>query len=611
MLKIIKPKDQRDSDSVISNISRLRFNLQAYICFLLAIYFNFWLFFQAIGQPLLSFTWLQSEVLHFVACLVLSLPFFFLGKRKEWMFVVLFLLNVYLISNLVYYRTYCTLMPLSSFTLLKNLRGLDSCVITSFKPVDLLFVLSTILLMVLYLRKLKARMVVTSIKTRCLSALAPIIVSLSVVGYNLYSEGNKEINILSEHNLFKYDVVDATWNYSFLLYWGWEFAEAVDRGRKPIKEEHGFVDSWFKRKALRESRHGLLRKKFTGKNVIIIVVESLESFPIGKTIAGNVITPNLNEILKSSDCFYAPYVVPQVKDGRSSDSQLILNSGMLPINSGATCFRYPGNCYLTLAKALKRHGYSSHTLIGGEASYWNQTILNKDMGYDDLVSINDFAVGETYEFGLSDSSFFAQAPKKLNGFKRPFLAQVITLSSHYPFNLPENRIYLKVPRDCPTRLRKYLNAIHYTDMFLGKFLAGLKRSGLADSSVIVVTGDHDAFDHNPYLNDKYGSSLLSKKGFIPLIIINSGENGLYCYVLGQVDVYPTLLGLLGLNDYDWTGLGTSIFDKSNKGIAVDARMNVWSCRKDIKKEYWIDIVDAWLVSDIMIRRNMFSRYCSK
>ena len=40
----------------------------------------------------------------------------------------------------------------------------------------------------------------------------------------------------------------------------------------------------------------------------------------------------------------------------------------------------------------------------------------------------------------------------------------------------------------------------------------------------------------------------------------------YDKVMGQIDMYPTLLNLLQLDDYYWSGLGQSILDPCQERI---------------------------------------------
>lgn len=60
------------------------------------------------------------------------------------------------------------------------------------------------------------------------------------------------------------------------------------------------------------------------KNLILILVESMQSWPINMTVKGTEVTPYINQLVKLSGSQYFSKVIPQVKDGRSSDAQLLI-----------------------------------------------------------------------------------------------------------------------------------------------------------------------------------------------------------------------------------------------------------------------------------------------
>ena len=60
------------------------------------------------------------------------------------------------------------------------------------------------------------------------------------------------------------------------------------------------------------------------KNLIVIQVESLESFVLGKEINGKKITPVMDELIQKG--LYFPNIYEQVNEGTSSDSDLMVNN---------------------------------------------------------------------------------------------------------------------------------------------------------------------------------------------------------------------------------------------------------------------------------------------
>jgi len=212
------------------------------------------------------------------------------------------------------------------------------------------------------------------------------------------------------------------------------------------------------------------------------------------------------------------------------------------------------------------------------------------------------------DFGLTDSTFLAQSVEKVNSFKSPFLAQLVTLSSHDPYVLLHNRMYLKAPKDCPPEMARYLNAVHYVDKCLRIFVEGLHRSGVLDKSILVISGDHDGTKQQPGQWKKYAEKQWHTSiSQTPLIIVNSPVRKTYTPIAGQIDVYPTLLDMLGLKTYGWHGLGQSLFGKGKTGFAVNARYDEFGNTAKQSSELVLHTREAWQVSDLMIRKNYFEK----
>jgi len=80
---------------------------------------------------------------------------------------------------------------------------------------------------------------------------------------------------------------------------------------------------------------------------------------------------------------------------------------------------------------------------------------------------------------------------------RPFYAQVISMSAHHPYNLPESKRRMTLPEEMKdSMIGRYLLAQNYADYALGGFIEDLKTSGLWDDSIFILYGDTKAF---PYI----------------------------------------------------------------------------------------------------------------
>lgn len=591
--------------------TKYRFNLLFYSLIVLIVYFNFWLFFDSVDKTLFEekkefFTKLFEFSCRIANCLIITLPYFFLKRKKGTVFIFLFLLNLLIFSNILYYRVYNTIMPLHSFILFDNLKGLSTSIISLIRFSDLFFVVPTLALQILYYLFFRKRLQTENLRLRVPALLVTSILTLSLVFASYIRSKNDPL--LSFSRGFYYDQVKGTYIYGFVPCWLWQLNElrlSISKG--PTETEMNKIESWLNDNG-RDRVSKIKDGKFS-KNVILIIVESFESFTIDSKINGKEITPCINRLLKNEKCLYASKVLPQIKDGRSSDIQVIINTGLLPINSCATCFRYPHNNYFSLAKALKNKGYNSHTFISNKPSFWNQGEMTKAYGYDDLYSQENLLQNDIVGMGISDSSLFVQSARIIKKFRQPFFTQMVTLSSHTPFIIPENKIKLKLPKDSTIKLFDYLTSINYVDNAIGEFIENLKKEGLFNNSMIIITGDHNAFitkEYEQFSKDKYGKDFTSKYGYVPLIVINAPKTFQYDNVIGQIDIYPTLIDLMNLTDYNFMGLGTSLLNKKKPSFAINSRFKAFGDTSKVIKKDINHKISAWEISDLMIKTNYFN-----
>lgn len=82
-------------------------------------------------------------------------------------------------------------------------------------------------------------------------------------------------------------------------------------------------------KEVNDELYGLAK----GKNVILISLESTQSFVINKTVNGEEITPFLNQFIK--DSYYFNNFYHQTGQGKTSDSEFIIENSLYPLGRGA------------------------------------------------------------------------------------------------------------------------------------------------------------------------------------------------------------------------------------------------------------------------------------
>ena len=127
--------------------------------------------------------------------------------------------------------------------------------------------------------------------------------------------------------------------------------------------------------------------------------------------------------------------------------------------------------------------------------------------------------------------------------------------------------------------------------------------------MIVITGDHEglADSRKELCASSAGHGLVSEEQFTPFIVINSPVSLRYEEVMGQVDIYPTLLELLGLGHYYWKGLGQSILDPDKRAYAVSPLGQFVGNTREVSAAELKRSARCWSISDYIIKYDYFGR----
>ncbi|RHU29149.1 LTA synthase family protein [Parabacteroides sp. TM07-1AC] len=545
--------------------------------------------------------------------LILLLPLICFRAVKTTL-VIFVLLDGLFVANLMYFRTYFTAIPLDSYLLVSNLSDFSSSVIDSCRVVDLFFPLSTIAAGILWwrnFRKPEDKQVRKERKRYSIARYVLLILLVALIpAIRLWSQNGFKAAYERLQDAYLHTCNVPMYTIFGSLYYDYTCDQIVYT--EDIKND---IDSWLARKTDCKS---VLPHVYAKDNCVIILAESLESWVLNKTVEGQEITPNLNRILRDSSVIYAPHVLSQVKGGRSIDAQLLMCTGLLPINSGPYSIKFPESYYPSLVKAFKEKHKNAraYSLTVDKPMVWNQCIIAPVLGYDSLISKSSFIqeepVGSRKQVG--DRAFLRQCLSKMKknevwSDSGNTLVQCVTYSGHNPFILPDSLKKVFFSEDVPDVLNRYMTMANYTDRAIGEFISRLKSDKRFENTLVVIMGDHEALGtvRKELCSDPVGKNILSDKAFVPLIILNAPSNMYYGKVMGQIDVYPTLLDLLGLNDYWWKGLGESIFNPQKPDFDVDSQLNIVGDTAGIPDEEVRMAKKAWEISDLIIRYDYLGR----
>ena len=528
------------------------------------------------------------------AAIFVSICFLFKNKGKFFSLIIVDLfITLITVMDIWYFRGFQTVPSVMLLKQTANLDNLGDSIFSMASPYDLLFFVDFIILIIAFIIFRKS---FKNCKSNWKGTLIVLLVSICYIGYVPFNVNVlKRENVKNSYLFSNYDPTNTVEYFSPIGYHIFDIYN-VYKNSKPYKmtaDDEAKIKEYydFKNENLPDNE---FKGMFKGKNLIVIQVESLEDFVINKKVDGQEITPNINKLLNNS--IYLPNIFEQVNEGTSSDSDLMVNTSMLPLRQGSTFFRNPATTYNSLPNILEKDGYSTIAIHSDKGSFWNYAQGLNGIGFDKFVDYYSFNRDENIGLGLSDGSYFRQIEPMIKELKQPFYAFTVTLTSHGPFDLPKEYRELKLSPELDDNvLGGYFQSIHYTDAKIGMFIESLKKDGLLDNTVIAIEGDHTG--PHKYYNSKI-ESLSNPESWwldngnhtVPLIIYNPS-------------IKTTLLYLLGVdnNVYQNTALGRNLLN-TKRSYAVLTDKTIKGELTDKEKEIVGNVLD---LSDKMIRADYF------
>ena len=313
------------------------------------------------------------------------------------------------------------------------------------------------------------------------------------------------------------------------------------------------------------------------QNIIVISLESLQEFAINLEVNGEEVTPFLNQFIQ--ECYYFDNFYQQTSQGKTSDAEFITENSLYAADRGSAFYAKSQNQYESLASIFKGQGYYTAVFHANEKEFWNRETMYEALGFDHFFDESAFLVNEENSFGwgLTDEAFFEQTLDYLKGLPQPFYAKLLTLTNHYPFEIPEQYQYISPGETNNEIVNHYITTVRYLDEALKSFITNLKESGLYDNTIIVMYGDHYGLSES-YYEDL--AILLQEEEItlnrhldlqrVPFIIHlpNQEEGEVVSTVSGQIDMKPTLLNLVGLPVNAYINFGQDLFAADRRELIV-------------------------------------------
>lgn len=275
------------------------------------------------------------------------------------------------------------------------------------------------------------------------------------------------------------------------------------------------------------------RPLITGKpNIILIILESFTSKIIEPLTGLKGVTPVFNKWSDKGILF-----THIISSGDRTDKGIVALLSGYPAQPQTSVIKFPEKVqsFPFLPDRLKKEGYNSGFIYGGEIGFANMESYLTMAGFDRISDVHDYPADIQYshsQWGVSDEYVLNKLLKECDKAPSPFFESVLTLSSHEPFIVP-----MKTVIEGNDESAQFLNACHYTSQCLDWFLTAASQRPWWKNTWIIITADHG---HR--LPDIAGAG--NQKRFeIPMLWLGGAlkKTGKIDEVGSQIDIAATIL----------------------------------------------------------------------
>lgn len=289
-------------------------------------------------------------------------------------------------------------------------------------------------------------------------------------------------------------------------------------------------------------------------NVVVIIMESMSAAKMGCFGNKDGLTPFLDSISQQSYFFENIYSAG-IHTHNGIFGTLFSFPSIFNRHNLKTIVRYYG-----MASVLKSKGYSTTYFTTHDGQFDNVEGFLRANDFEQVISQTDYPTNEVKStLGVPDDYMFRYSLPiidKLYSRGRPFFVAFLTASDHGPYVIPD---YYH-PHN--TDIKKQI--VEYADWSLKLFLDAASKKKWFDNTIFVFIADHGApihtnyeisidYHHIPFI--MYAPKIIDK----PRKFDNVG---------GQIDVFPTIMGVLKL-PYINNTLGIDLLKEKRPYIFVN------------------------------------------
>jgi phosphoglycerol transferase MdoB-like AlkP superfamily enzyme len=293
-------------------------------------------------------------------------------------------------------------------------------------------------------------------------------------------------------------------------------------------------------------------------NVVLIILEGWSANAMGYMHHTIGATPNFDRLVKNGLLFSNIYATNTTSEiGHTS---ILAGFPALP-ETAISSYPEKHRKLNTLNESLKKAGYHSGYLFGGDLSYGNIEGFIKEHHMDEVWDEDDFPSGYDHgKLSYHDEDVYTVFLSRINKSSNPFFRVVFTGSTHAPYDHPSTSAQNWTGKEAD-----YMNSMIYADQCLADFMRKAKEQSWYKNTLFVIVSDHShscPTHEVPYTIDFFKIPLL----FYGEVLKETYRGKIIDKIGSQADLAATLLTQLKIGSKEYP-FSKNLIDPSTPDFA--------------------------------------------
>lgn len=303
------------------------------------------------------------------------------------------------------------------------------------------------------------------------------------------------------------------------------------------------------------------------KNIVLFIMESVPYDFFDSSGAYKVNMPFFDSLLQKSTFFNNAFCYAL----ESNKGITAILAGVPTISDIPLYHSSHINMPIThIGSALKKLNYHSLFCIGDEYDNFGFAKCANWLGFDKYYSMEDIPGCKNlpaHSMGLQDEAVLSFLNQKINQQQKPFFAVHYNISTHFPYDIPEN-----FAKQLTGNYNAAMKAMQYYDYSLQQFFNKAKHEPWFANTMFIFCSDHWLFPQG-----KLGPYTAVSAYHIPIIIYEPSANKkeINRRLASQFDIAATVLAMAGYKDsiisygnnlLDSSALNNYVFSRSGSSL---------------------------------------------